>query len=362
MNLLELVHNSVVSFISTIYSGRFNSNRLSFDYNNDILLPYINKKSLVIQYGLKADILLFLYNCPNPKLFYYYYLSFVSFQNNNLKSSEIFFNKLLTELEFTKDFIPNDITSTVNKLTYQCLFCMLHEVGHAVFFYEENSKDFYIKESLEYTKEFLQFWNSIFSINENIDYLKKIDSIKELLQTDYKYCIEDFFKVFQKGLIEEIINNNTHKKYHEELGADCFALFETSKIIDIMNIDHDSSVGIYSEYLNVLQCLSNITFFDQILFSGEKFNDKPLNLYRVISSLAIIQPHFQEEDILTHSAFKSLAGRNIITFLNESKSIHPDLFSLKTGNIEIDVEQRNRILSKFSELETKICDMLTIPE
>ncbi|MGM9800637.1 MAG: hypothetical protein ACI30M_08140 [Muribaculaceae bacterium] len=362
MNLLELVHNSVVSFISTIYSGRFNSNRLSFDYNKDTLLPYINKKSLAIQYGLKTDILLFLYNCPNQKIFYYYYLSLVCFQNNNLNSSEIFFNKLIKEINMTEEFIPKDITTTINKLTYQCLFCMLHEIGHAVFYYEENSKNLYINESLDYTKEFLEFWNSTFTINENVEFLKNIDSIKELSQTDFKYFIEDFSIVFQKGIIEEIINNNTHKKHFEELGADCFALFETSKIIDIMGIDHDSSVVIYSEYLNVLQCLSNITYFDQILFSGDKFNDKPLNFYRVISSLAIILPHFQEQDNLTNSAFNNLAGRNIINFLNESKSIHPDLSSLQKGNIEIDIEQRNRILCKFSELETQICDMLSIPE
>lgn len=229
MNLFELVHNSVVSFASTIYSDRFKPNKIRFVIDNSLIFPCINKKSLEIKYGLRTDILLYFYNSSNLKLFYYYYITLVCFQNNDFKSAEIFFYKLVSEIESTTDFIPNDVTPIINKLTYQSLFCILHEIGHAIFFLERETKELYIKESLDYTKEFLDFWNSIISNKENVNQLLNLDTIKELSKSDYKYYIKDFSILFQNGIVENIIDNNTHSKSLEELGVDCFALFEMRK-------------------------------------------------------------------------------------------------------------------------------------
>lgn len=361
MNLFELVHNSVVSFASTIYSDRFEPNKISFQIDNSLIFPCINKKSLEIKYGLRTDILLYLYNSSNQKLFYYYYITLVCFQNNDFISAEKFFYKLVSEIESTPDFIPNDVTTIINKLTYQSLFCILHEIGHAIFFLERDSKEVYIKESLDCTKEFLDFWNSIISNKENVNQLLKLDTIKELSKSDYKYFINDFSILFQNGFIEDVINNNSHNKSLEELGADCFAIYETSKIIEVLNFNHTSSVEIYSEYLNIIQCLSNKTYIDQLLFLGGEFNTNPLNLRRTISSLAIILPHFPQDETLTDCAFKNLIARYIVEFVNESKSILPNLSSLSKGKTIIDQEYKHKVYSLITQLETEICELLTLP-
>lgn len=128
-----------------------------------------------------------------------------------------------------------------------------------------------------------------------------------------------------------------------------------------MNFDHASSVELYSECLNVIQCLSNKTYIDQLLFSGGEFNTNPLNLRRTISSLAIILPHFPEDETLTDCAFKNLIARYIVEFVNESKSILPNLTSLSRGTTIIDLEYKHKVYSLITQLEAEICELLTLP-
>lgn len=279
------LHTFLCDFIERNFKDKASFPKLALIPNDDALFPNIIKKKGEIQYSYRTEILFILNNCSNIELLLNYYFCISSYNNNKFDESKLFASKIREELKNVENIkeIERDFKINKNKIVYEILFVILHEIGHGLYSYSKEYRDYFfsivereIGTLVETYKK--QLNNPFIRLYMRLNFMLNKDA-----RTIYKLNKKNGVNVNNEFIINFISDFNDYivkDKKKEEVACDLFAFFQFLMIADENNVKIEDVREFFPACLNALQLISTHILLDNY-FIHQQGSEK----YTLVSSL-----------------------------------------------------------------------------
>ncbi len=191
----SLIFTSISNIISRYCAEVIVPNEIKFIPDNDTFLPLIIKKQLTIKYNYRAEIMTLLHLCGSATLALNYFFANICYSYNDFNNARYFI--LRAREQFHEEFkqIADGYGKFSDRIIYQMLFMVFHEIGHAIFHIYPDSKDDYIELTKSCLKDVMNAYYSLASDSNNRAEVEKI--LNNLIPLE---SIKDQFNGLSNGL------------------------------------------------------------------------------------------------------------------------------------------------------------------
>lgn len=372
----SLIFTSISNIISHYCAEVIAPYDIKFIPDDDTFLPLIIKKQLTIKYNYRAEIMALLHLCGSATLALNYFFANICYSYNDFNNARYFI--LRTREQFYEEFkqIAEGYGKFSDRIIYQMLFMVFHEIGHAIFHIYPDVKDDYLELTKSCLKDVMSAYDSIASNSNNRAEIEKIinnhmplDSIKDQLKgLANDLDIKDFFKI--DGLMSdyaEIENNVTGIRSYEELGCDIFAIHTLKLLSTNLGFPNQQIKELYAAEQTAIQFLAQYSYWEQLYIKqdAKSYAKKGIDLIRILSAHTMICHHFNDIDSEISNYVMEVAMENIpIIFhaneMNYIKSIKDRFNSLSNRNIDVNKEDKDATFVMLEYLNNEIISLLSL--
>lgn len=367
----SIIHTALSQFIASHLEGFGNIPPIQLVPDDDALMPQINKKTFEIKYSYRTEILILLENSDCSDLLLDYYFAVVCYLNNNFGDSRFFINRISNRISTDGSLLTSQISIIKDKIIYQLLFMILHEVGHGLFgISEEDRKAFYemVDKDVELiTERYEKFFSSFFvKIFMKLLYFKS-KVFKTFSKTSKQ--VGEKYEMFGTETIETLKSfpeyiSKPRKK--EELACDLFALRTFQYIMEQLGINEKDYNDYYSAGLNAIQFISRYMWWESYFvkqYSSEQYHNKTnMDPLRVTFFFEECRANSDGSDATGDLYEKVMNNIPALKFEKDAeylKELGERLKSIGTGAIQIDPTEKEDTRMRLIDAENLILSCVT---
>lgn len=368
MGQYSIIHTALSEFISTHLEGVIGISNIKLLPDDDALMPQVNKKTFEIKYSYRTEILILLQNCNCDSLLLDYYFAVVCYLNNNFEDSRYFIKRIIDNIEVYSPQIKNDYPDIRDKVIYQLLFMVLHEVGHGLFGVSEELRTVFYKTVEEHVSIISNMYQTMIS-SFIFRFFTKIYLWKNKTRKALKRLMNN---VGEKGdlwgketldTLKEFPEYIAKPRKKEELACDLFALRTFKYIMGQLEISEDDYKGFYSAGLNAIQFISRYMWWESFFvkqYSGDQYYTKThMDPLRAIFFFEECRRN--DDGDLSNAANEigneGLAHVPALKFESDAKyliKLKDRMSSVGSGAIQIDEKVKTETMTLLLEAENKI--------
>lgn len=366
MDQYSIIHTALSQFIATYLDGGDGTIKLVPD--DDAIMPHVKKKTFEIKYSYRTELLVLLQNCGCEKLLLDYFLAVTCYVNNKYDESKFFISRIKSNINENSQTIKEKYPEVKDKVIYQLLFMVLHEVGHGLFAIREDLKNFFYELVENDVKSISKFYLRLLSLFKPFYKIYMFFQKRKFGYTEAlkKFGDEnsDFLGSNTIEVLKQFPDYIKKPKKKEELACDLYALRFFQMTMSEKEIKEEDYKDYYTAGLNAIQFLSRYSWWDNYLVkqydSEQAHNKSYLDPLRVIfffnECTSVIENNYNKTyNELYNAGMSNVPGiKHSINDLEYAKELGEILKKIGEGSTTIDEQSKIETYELLLDAENDI--------
>jgi len=367
----SLIFTSISNLLSNFCSEVLEHNFIKIESDDDIFLPQVVKKDRTIKYNYRAEIMVLLHLCGSPSLALNYFFANCCYTYNDFDNARYFIIKSREQFYDEYQKIANKYPQYSDRIIYQMIFMVFHEVSHILFDIYPEFRDVYIDQSVHFLDALMDTYATNMkdgvsnSMSENFTHYSKIcDTINESISKTIKMEI-DWTNIFKE--YKNVRNKVNGKRSLEEIACDTCSIHTLKTLSENLKFSDKQIVELYSAEQTAIQFLSLYSYWDMIYVRHDRkqYERKGIDLLRILSAHAIICYAFNDveseiSNLVLDEAIKSIPIQFQVDEISYLSSIKERFNSIAKDSSTIDSVGKESTYVMLEYLNSEILSLLSL--
>lgn len=367
----SLIFTSISNLLSNFCSEVLEQKFIQIEADDDVFLPQVVKRKRVIKYNYRAEIMVLLHLCGSPSLALNYFFANCCYTYNDFDNARYFILKSREQFYDEYQKIADKYPLYSDRIIYQMVFMVFHEVSHILFDIDPEYRDVYTDQSVHFLDALMDTYATIMkdgidnSMSENFAHYSRIcDTIKQSISKTKIHEI-DWANIFEE--YRNVRNSVNGRRSFEEIACDTCSIHTLKTLSENLKFSDKQIVELYSAEQTVIQFLSLYSYWDMLYIRHDikQYERKGIDLLRILSAHAIICYAFNDieseiSNLVLDEAIKSIPIQFQVDEINYLKSIKERFNSIAKDSSTIDSVGKESTYVMLEYLNNEILSLLSL--